>query len=49
MAEGLYGGAGGRLEALGVVDIPADLRAEHVLLLVCALCSSKNVQFWTVA
>lgn len=34
MAEGLYGGAGGRLEALGEVDMPASLRAEHVLLLV---------------
>lgn len=34
MAEGLYGGAGGRFAALGEVDIPTTLRAEHVLQLV---------------
>lgn len=34
MAEGLYGGAGGRFAALGEVDIPTSLLAEHVLQLV---------------
>jgi hypothetical protein len=33
MAEGLYGGGLGRLDAIGSIDIPAALRAEHVLLL----------------
>ena len=33
MAEGLYSGGLGRLEAIGSIDIPASLRAEHVLLL----------------
>lgn len=44
MAEGLYGGAAGRLDALGTVDIPTSLRAEHVLLLVSELLSPVGVR-----